>query len=88
MLQTGIPHVRFDKRAVGNTTALYDWAIVFKGPGKYAYEDRPIPEINNPDDIRIQIQGVGIKGLVLPCGKTRPLKSLHWSDSSRGFKFP
>lgn len=37
-------------------------AIVFKGPGKFEFEDRPIPEIENEDDIRIKILGVGICG--------------------------
>ena len=37
-------------------------AIVFKGPGKFAYEDRPVPEIKNPNDVRIKILGVGICG--------------------------
>ena len=37
-------------------------AIIFKKPGEFVYEDRPIPEIINPDDIRIKILGVGICG--------------------------
>ena len=37
-------------------------AIIFKKPGEYAFEDRPIPEIKDPGDIRIKILGVGICG--------------------------
>ena len=48
---------------------------VFKGPGKYAYEDRPISEIYNPDDIRIKIQGVGICGTDLHILVSRLLHS-------------
>lgn len=37
-------------------------AIVFKKPGAYAFEDRPKPEIKNPDDVLIKVLGVGICG--------------------------
>lgn len=37
-------------------------SIIFKGPGKYAYEERPKPEIKNPDDVLIKVLGVGICG--------------------------
>lgn len=37
-------------------------AIVFKKPGVYAYEDRPVPKIEKPDDILIKVLGVGICG--------------------------
>ncbi|MDL2259206.1 alcohol dehydrogenase catalytic domain-containing protein [Eubacteriales bacterium OttesenSCG-928-K08] len=37
-------------------------AIIFKRPGEFAYEERPIPEIKNPTDIRLKILGVGICG--------------------------
>ena len=37
-------------------------AIIFKGPGKFAYEDRPEPKIQNDDDVLIQVLGVGICG--------------------------
>ncbi|MCL2163091.1 MAG: alcohol dehydrogenase catalytic domain-containing protein [Oscillospiraceae bacterium] len=37
-------------------------AIIFKGHGCFAYEDRPIPEIDKPNEIRIKILGVGICG--------------------------
>lgn len=37
-------------------------AIIFKGPGVYAYEDRPKPTIQNPDDVLIKVLGVGICG--------------------------
>lgn len=37
-------------------------AIIFKKPGVYAYEDRPKPQIKNPDDVLIKVLGVGICG--------------------------
>ena len=37
-------------------------SIVFQKPGVFSYEDRPIPELKNADDIRIKILGVGICG--------------------------
>jgi len=37
-------------------------AIVFKKPGLYVYEDRPMPKISNPDDVLIKVLGVGICG--------------------------
>ena len=29
-------------------------AIVYKGPGHFAYEDRPIPEIKDKNDVKIR----------------------------------
>ena len=37
-------------------------AIIYKGPGTFAYEERPIPEIRHCDDIRIKIYGCAICG--------------------------
>ena len=37
-------------------------SIIFKKPGVYAYEDRPVPQIKNPDDVQIKVLGVGICG--------------------------
>ena len=37
-------------------------AIVFKGPGKYAYEDRPIPEIKTRMISELRYWVVGICG--------------------------
>jgi threonine dehydrogenase-like Zn-dependent dehydrogenase len=37
-------------------------AIIFKGPGKFAIEDRPKPVINSPDDVLLKVLGVGICG--------------------------
>jgi len=37
-------------------------AIVFKKPGEYAYEDRPKPRIQSPDEVLIKVLGVGICG--------------------------
>ncbi|MGI6175418.1 MAG: zinc-dependent alcohol dehydrogenase [Christensenellales bacterium] len=37
-------------------------AIVFKKPGEYAFEERPKPEIKNPDDVLLKVLGVGICG--------------------------
>ena len=37
-------------------------AIIFKGPGEWALEERPVPEIQNPDDVKIKVLGVGICG--------------------------
>ncbi len=32
-------------------------AIIYKGPGKFAYEERPIPKIQHEDDVKIKIYG-------------------------------
>ena len=37
-------------------------AIIYKRPGVYAYEERPKPTIQNPDDVLIKVLGVGICG--------------------------
>lgn len=37
-------------------------AIVYKGPGHFAYEDRPIPEIQNKNDVKIKSYGCSICG--------------------------
>lgn len=37
-------------------------AIVYKGPGQFAYEDRPIPEIKNRNDVKIKSYGCAICG--------------------------
>ena len=37
-------------------------AIVYKGPGKFAYEERPVPEIKNPDDVKIKSYGCAVCG--------------------------
>lgn len=37
-------------------------AIIYKEPGVFAFEDRPKPEIKNPDDVQIKVLGVGICG--------------------------
>lgn len=37
-------------------------AIIFKGPGEFAIEERPIPQIQNQDDVKIRVLGVGICG--------------------------
>ena len=29
-------------------------AIIYKGPGKFAYEERPIPEIKDKNDVKIK----------------------------------
>lgn len=37
-------------------------SIIFKKPGVFAFEDRPKPEIKNPDDVLLKVLGVGICG--------------------------
>lgn len=37
-------------------------SIIFKAPGVFAYEDRPKPQIKNPDDVLLKVLGVGICG--------------------------
>ena len=37
-------------------------AIIYKGPGSFAYEDRPIPEIQSADDVKIRSYGCSICG--------------------------
>ena len=29
-------------------------AVIYKGPGKFAYEERPIPEIKDKNDVKIK----------------------------------
>lgn len=37
-------------------------AIIYKGPGKFAYEERPIPEIKDKNDVKIKSYGCSICG--------------------------
>ena len=37
-------------------------AIVYKGPGEFAYEDRPIPEIKDRNDVKIKSYGCAVCG--------------------------
>lgn len=37
-------------------------AIIYKEPGTFAYEDRPIPEIQHGGDVKIKIYGCSICG--------------------------
>ena len=37
-------------------------AIIYKGPGHFAYEDRPIPEIQDKNDVKIRSYGCAICG--------------------------
>lgn len=48
-------------------------AIIFKGPGEFAYEDRPVPKIQNDDDVLIKVLGVGICGSDLHALMNPPL---------------
>ena len=48
-------------------------AIVFKSPGVYAYEDRPVPKIERADDVLIKVLGVGICGTDLHILSNPPL---------------
>ena len=37
-------------------------AIIYKGPGAFAYEERPIPEVTRCDDVKIKIYGCAVCG--------------------------
>lgn len=37
-------------------------AVVFKGPHKVVVEDRPIPKIQEPTDIIVKVDRVGLSG--------------------------
>ena len=37
-------------------------SVIYKGPGEFAFEDRPEPSIQNPDDVKIKVLGVAICG--------------------------
>ncbi len=37
-------------------------AIIYKGPGTFAYEDRPIPEITDPNDVKVRSYGCCVCG--------------------------
>ncbi len=37
-------------------------SVIYKEPGKWAFEDRPKPAIKNPDDVLLRVLGVGICG--------------------------
>lgn len=40
-------------------------AIVFQKPGEFTIEDRPKPQIKNPDDVLLKVRGIGICGTEL-----------------------
>jgi threonine 3-dehydrogenase len=48
-------------------------SIIFKGPGEFAFEDRPKPLIKNPDDVLIKVLGVGICGTDLHILRNPPM---------------
>lgn len=48
-------------------------AIIFRRPGVFAYEERPRPEIHQPDDVIIRVLGVGICGTDLHALADPPL---------------
>ena len=37
-------------------------SVIYKEPGKWAFEDRPKPEIQHADDVLLKVLGVGICG--------------------------
>ncbi|MGI5848673.1 MAG: zinc-dependent alcohol dehydrogenase [Christensenellales bacterium] len=37
-------------------------AVIYEAPGKWHFEDRPKPKIENPDDVLLKVKGVGICG--------------------------
>ena len=37
-------------------------AVIYDGPGRWHYEDRPKPIIKNPDDVLLKVKGIGICG--------------------------
>ena len=37
-------------------------ALVMKDVGKLVFEDRPMPQVKNPDDVLLKIKAVGICG--------------------------
>lgn len=37
-------------------------AVIFKKPGEFAIEERPKPQIKNPDDVLLKVRGIGICG--------------------------
>lgn len=37
-------------------------ALIYKGPGEFAYEDRPIPEIKDPNEVKLKSYGCCICG--------------------------
>lgn len=37
-------------------------SVIYKGPGEFAIEDRPRPQIKNQDDVLIRVLGVCICG--------------------------
>lgn len=66
-------------------------AVIFKGPHKVVIEDRPIPKIQDPTDIIVKVEKVGVLtweiDLVLTdmqtalCGRydtTRTLPNANW----------
>ena len=68
---------------------------IFKGEGRLAYEDRPVPQPENPDDVLVKIEACGICGTDLnilatpPPTKPRPISSSAtrgwgwWSELGR-----
>jgi hypothetical protein len=37
-------------------------SFVLQEPGKVSYEDRPVPELKNPDDVIVEVKYTGICG--------------------------
>ena len=37
-------------------------AIIYKGPGEFAYEERPVPEVEQGDDVKIKVYGCAVCG--------------------------
>lgn len=37
-------------------------AVIYKGPGEFAYEERPVPEIESGDDVKIKLYGNAVCG--------------------------
>ena len=35
-------------------------AIIYKGPGEFAYEERPVPEVDHGDDVKIKVYGCAV----------------------------
>ena len=65
-------------------------AIIYKGPGHFAYEDRPIPEIQDKNDVKIRSYGCAICGSdlnIFAVPQRHPVSRTSFSATSSAVKW-
>jgi threonine 3-dehydrogenase len=61
-------------------------SVIFKKPGLWAFEERPKPEISNPDDVLLKVLGVGICGTDIHILMDPPMHPA-WPDIILGHEY-